>query len=153
MTSLGLVTNRRRTLGQLIFCMGCCCGRVDRGKPELPVERLKSIWKHEQLNASIQLTISGCLGPCDLCNVVVIVRPNRITWLGGLTRPEQYELLIDWARACHHCKQLQPLPELLMLHEFERFSRQAPEPKPQPAIQSPAGSDDPNHLHASEIAR
>ena len=121
MRSFGLITNRRHALGQIIVCQGCCCGRVDRGKPEVPVEHLKSIWRQEKLNASIQLTISGCLGPCDLCNVVVVVTPSGMTWLGGLTEPEQYQLLIDWARGCRSAGQLLPLPVPLQPHQFQRF--------------------------------
>jgi hypothetical protein len=57
---------KRQVLGQLVLCKGCCCGRTDRGLPEVPVERIKEIWQREKLNRSIQLTISGCLGPCDV---------------------------------------------------------------------------------------
>ena len=42
---------RRTALAQLVFCQGCCCGRVDRGRPALdkagevadPVERLRRL--------------------------------------------------------------------------------------------------------------
>jgi hypothetical protein len=65
-----LVT-KRQPLAQLLFCQGCCCGRTDRGHPEVPAGRLKAVWKAEKLNRSVQLTISGCLGPCDVANVAL----------------------------------------------------------------------------------
>jgi hypothetical protein len=82
MTEL-LTTNRDKALGGIVFCQGCCCGRTDRGRPELPVERLKAAWKADKLNQAVQLTISGCLGPCDVPNVAPDPRPRR----RGLARP------------------------------------------------------------------
>jgi hypothetical protein len=67
---------KRQVLGQMILCKGCCCGRTDRGLPEVPVERIKEIWRREKLNRSIQLSVSGCLGPCDVPNVVLLITPE-----------------------------------------------------------------------------
>lgn len=77
------MTRRGRVLGQLLCCEGCC-GRTDRGFPPLPRERIKAAWKAQKLNQTIQLTISGCLGPCDLANSVAVARADeRWLWLGG----------------------------------------------------------------------
>jgi hypothetical protein len=116
------VITERLSLGQLVFCRGCCCGRTDRGLPAVPVERIKAIWKQEKLNRTIQLTISGCLGPCDVPNVVLILTPTGSEWLGLIDGDADYDLLIDWARACHSEQALVPLPEKLLAHRFERFS-------------------------------
>ncbi len=115
-----LVT-KRRPLAQLVFCQGCCCGRTDRGHPEVPVGRLKAAWKEEKLNRSVQLTISGCLGPCDLANVALVITPDGNEWLGGLAGNEVYEALIAWARECHREERLLPLPAALDALRFERF--------------------------------
>src|SRR5216684_493650 len=45
----------------------------------------------------VQLTISGCLGPCDLPNVVTISNENGTQWFGEITEFEQYRDLVDWA--------------------------------------------------------
>jgi cobaltochelatase CobN len=113
--------SRKRPLAQLAFCQGCCCGRTDRGRPELPVEMLKTIWKQEKLNRFVQLTISGCLGPCDQANVTLLLSEDRQVWLGGLHGHEVYSSLIDWARACGAAGELLPLPEALQTHEFSAF--------------------------------
>lgn len=115
------LTTKRRPLVQLVFCQGCCCGRTDRGRPELPVEQLKEIWRREKLNCTVQLTISGCLGPCDLANVCLIMRPEGNVWLGGMAGESVYESLVTWARACHAKGLVQPLPEELDSLQFERF--------------------------------
>jgi len=115
-----LVT-RRVALAQLVFCQGCCCGRTDRGRPELPVEYLKAIWKSEKLNRTVQLTISGCLGPCDLTNVALVMLPEGNVWLGDMAGEAVYESLVAWARACHAEGRVLPLPEELDSLRFERF--------------------------------
>lgn len=51
------VTTKRTALAQVAVCLGCCCGREDRDKPEVPVELLKSEWKRLRLNTDVQLTI------------------------------------------------------------------------------------------------
>jgi hypothetical protein len=116
-----LLVTTRRPLAQLVFCQGCCCGRTDRGHPEVPVERLKAVWKEEKLNKSVQLTISGCLGPCDLTNVTLVITPAGNEWLGGLAGNAVYEALIAWARECHRGGRLVSLPSSLDALRFERF--------------------------------
>lgn len=115
------LTTKRLALAQLVFCQGCCCGRTDRGRPELPVEQLKQIWKDEKLNRSVQLTISGCLGPCDLPNVALVMLPEGNVWLGGMEGEAVYEELVAWVRTCHAEDHLVPLPERLESLRFERF--------------------------------
>jgi len=36
---------KRLVVGQITICRGCCCGNVERGLPEVPVEWLKSEWR------------------------------------------------------------------------------------------------------------
>ena len=115
------MTTKRLALAQLVFCQGCCCGRTDRGRPELPVDQLKQIWKDEKLNRTVHLTISGCLGPCDLPNVALVILPEGNVWLGGMEGSEVYERLVVWARSCHAADETLPLPEELAPLRFERF--------------------------------
>lgn len=115
------LTTKRMALAQLVFCQGCCCGRTDRGRPELPAEQLKEIWRTEKLNRTVQLTISGCLGPCDLTNVALVILPEGNIWLGGMAGAAVYESLITWARACHANDCVLPLPDELDILQFERF--------------------------------
>jgi cobaltochelatase CobN len=113
---------RRTALGQLVVCKGCCCGRTDRGLPEVPIERIKEIWRLEKLNRSIQLTVSGCLGPCDVPNVVLILAPDRPEWFGRIAGDASYDLLIQWARDCHVAGSLVPMPAPLTENRLERFA-------------------------------
>ncbi len=112
--------------GQLLLCKGCCCGKTERGLPEVPVDRIKAAWKAEKLNKTIQLTISGCLGPCDLPNVAVMVSQGGTTWLGNLAGDDHYDALIAWARASAAAGTALPAPESLEPYRFERFQADDP---------------------------
>ena len=115
-------TNRRETLGQLLICRGQCCGRTDLGRPDVPVERLKAVWRAETLSYGVHLTISACLGPCDVPNVALVIGRDGAQWLAKLGGDDCYNDLIDWARACKIAGQLLPLPERFAGHELQRFS-------------------------------
>lgn len=111
-----LVT-KRLVLGNVAVCLGCCCGNTAKGKPAIPVDWLKKEWKARGLLKQIQLTISGCLGPCDVPNVVAISNELGTQWLGGITEFSQYQSLLDWAVASVNAGELLLLPD-----EFQRFS-------------------------------
>jgi len=106
----------------MVLCKGCCCGQTERGHPEVPVERIKEIWKREKLNRSIQLTISGCLGPCDVPNVVLLMTAEGTEWLGRIAGDSDYDELIQWARDCHAAETVVPLPESLGDKQLSRFA-------------------------------
>jgi hypothetical protein len=119
-----VVTRRDTVLGQLIFCEGCCCGRTDRGFPAWPKDQVKARWKELKLNNTIQLTISGCLGPCDVANVVCMMPAvGDSIWLGALSHASQYELLITRAESCQIQQQLLDLPTAFDPYRFVRFAR------------------------------
>lgn len=103
---------KRTVLAHVLICLGCCCGRIDRGRPEVPVEWLKAEWKRRGLLRHVQLTISGCLGPCDLANVVGVVDAEGMVYLGGLSTHLEYTALVEWAASCATARLVLPLPRL-----------------------------------------
>lgn len=116
------VVTKRAVLAQVLICSsGCCCGKTEKGKPPVPTDWLKARWKELGLKKRVQLTISGCLGPCDLVNVVCIMTPQEQIWLGGLTEHEQYTELEHWAQTVLEKGILVPLPEKLEGYKFTRF--------------------------------
>jgi cobaltochelatase CobN len=116
---------RRKPLAQVVLCQGCCCGQTARGLPAVPLDWLKPLWKSEKLNKTVQLTVSGCLGPCDLPNVCCVITPQEQTWYGRLTTREDYAVLLDWARRVRDQAgaggPLPPLPAELEHLRFERW--------------------------------
>jgi (2Fe-2S) ferredoxin len=91
----------------------------------VPVERLKAVWKQEKLNRTVQLTISGCLGPCDMANVILVMTAAGTEWFGGIAAESVFEDVIAWARGCHAVEALLPLPATLEPHRFRRFAEVA----------------------------
>lgn len=118
------LTTKRLVIGQVIVCSGCCCGAVSRGKPEVPIDWIKQEWKRRGLLKKVQLTISNCLGPCDLPNVVRITDADHDTWLGRVERFEQYAALVDWATESVAAGSCLPLPEQFDHVQFDPFRRQ-----------------------------
>jgi cobaltochelatase CobN len=116
---------KRTALAQVACCVGCCCGRTDRGFPPVPVERLKEVWKQEKLNRTVQLTISGCLGPCDMANVILVMTAAGTAWFGGIAEESVFEDVIAWARACHAAGAVLAVPATLERHRFRRFAEVA----------------------------
>lgn len=101
---------KRLVVGQITICRGCCCGNVERGLPEVPVEWLKSEWRKRGLLKRVQLTISGCVGPCDVPNVVVITTSSGTEWLGNIDKFDQYRSLVEWAVRCRDAGEMLALP-------------------------------------------
>jgi hypothetical protein len=120
-------TSRRlQPLAQIFLCRGCCCGQLERRNPLVPVDEFKALWKTEKLNRSVQLTVSGCLGPCERANVVLVMAPGGAAWLGPLREGAAYQLLIDWSRQCHSARRILSLPDELGALRFERFQSEFP---------------------------
>lgn len=108
-------------LAQIVLCRGCCCGQTDRGRPPVPIDEMKAIWKVERLNRSVQLSVSGCLGPCKRANVVLLITPERLVWLGGLSTGLEYAAVVSWALESRDACRVMPLPLLLERARFIRF--------------------------------
>ncbi len=51
-------------------------------------------WRDRELLKNIQLTISGCLGPCDLPNVVIISDASGSVGLGNIRHLYQDRSLV-----------------------------------------------------------
>lgn len=114
-----MLSTKRRVIAQVFVCLGCCCGQVDRGRPDVPAEWLKQEWRRRGLLKRVQLTISGCLGPCDVPNVVLVVTRERTAWLGNITRRDQYQSLLDWATRTKNLGAPMELPRELNEHLLE----------------------------------
>ena len=81
----------------VVVCSGCCCGNLEKGHDEVPVDALIEAWEKNSLEDSVELTISGCLGPCSMRNVVVLETDQSQIWLGGLSSDSHYDSVVEWA--------------------------------------------------------
>ena len=115
------LATQRLVIGHVAICRGCCCGNTDRGKPAVPVEWLKKEWRERGLLKDIQLTISGCLGPCDLFNVVTVSTSSGTRWLGRIRHLDEYRAIVDWASLCKSAGTVLALPDMFTRCEFDPF--------------------------------
>ena len=114
---------KRLVVGQLTICQGCCCGNTERGLPQVPVEWLKSEWRKRGLLKRVQLTISGCVGPCDVPNVIVVTGSSGTEWVGNIDTFEEYRSLVDWAVRCKDAGEMLALPKEFRARRINPFIR------------------------------
>ncbi len=112
-------------LAQISVCLGCCCGKTEKGHPPVPAEWLKREWKQRGLLKRVHLSISGCLGPCDVPNVVAITSSGGTQWLAKLTTERHYAMLADWAEQSKDANRLLPLPKEFCENALEPYREQA----------------------------
>ena len=81
----GRRVNVARFRGQLFVCAtGCCCGRTEDGFAPVPTETFHREWERRRLRNIVHLTIGGCLGPCALANVVLLLFDGRAQWFHSI---------------------------------------------------------------------
>jgi hypothetical protein len=110
------LTTKRLVIGHVTVCHGCCCGNTANGRPPVPVDWLKKEWRARGLLKRVQLTISGCLEPCDIPNIITISDENGTQWLGEITEFAQYQAIVDWASRSRDAGELLPLPKEFRQH-------------------------------------
>lgn len=111
-----MLETKRRVIGQIIVCQGCCCGATQKNRPAVPVEWLKEEWRKRGLLKRVQLSVSGCVGPCDIPNVVVVNSESGSQWLGNITEFNQYRSLVEWAVRSMEAGHLLELPREFTEH-------------------------------------
>src|SRR6266508_5404173 len=93
----GRLVNVARPRGQLFVCHNnCCCGRTEDGFAPVPVERYHEEWKRRRLRNIVHLTIGGCLGPCALANVVLLLFDGQALWFHSMNGDAQVLALYDY---------------------------------------------------------
>ena len=103
----------------VVVCRGCCCGTEGK-HPDLDHAALLSRLRDQ---AGYWTRVSGCLGPCERSNVVVVL-PGRQArrsgaqpvWLGWILDDGATDAIAAWARAGGPGRAA--LPALLELHRL-----------------------------------
>src|SRR5690349_8696951 len=75
---------------------GCCCGRTETGFPPVPRARFHDEWERRSLRHRVHLTIGGCLGPCRLANVVMLLFDGRQAWFHSINSEAEAHALYDY---------------------------------------------------------
>src|SRR6266508_1034882 len=81
----GRPVNVARSRGHLFVCAsGCCCGRTEDGFSPVPTEAFHAEWERRRLRNIVHLTIGGCLGPCALANVALLLFDGQAQWFHSI---------------------------------------------------------------------
>ena len=115
----GMRVNVARFRGQLFVCAsGCCCGRTEDGFPPVPTDLYHEEWERRRLRNFVHLSIGGCLGPCALANVVLLLFDGQSLWFHSIGSPQQIWALYDYVEAMLEADGVLPVPLGLAEYQF-----------------------------------
>ena len=118
----GKAINLVRKTGHLFICSdACCCGQPGSGNPPVPLKQLQAEWETRKVRNQVHLTTGGCLGPCELANVAMLLFAGRSLWLHSFHTPEQVSALYDHIEAMLEAQAFLPTPPALQPYEFDGF--------------------------------
>lgn len=117
-----------RRPGQLFVCAtGCCCGHTERGHAPVPVDLYHHEWSRRRIRHKVHLSMGGCLGPCALSNVVLLLYAGRELWFHSVTSDEQIIAIFDYIESMVRADRYLPLPSALEPFVFDVFDWPTPE--------------------------
>src|SRR5215471_2397048 len=97
----------------MVCAKGCCCGHTERGHAAVPVDFYKDEYRKRKLRKQVQLTMSGCLGPCPVANVVLLFFDGHPVWFQSVNGEPQIRAIFDYVeRMLAADSYLPPPPEL-----------------------------------------
>jgi len=117
----GEIKEIRHQEGHILVCQGCCCGNTEKGFPAVPLQAWKSEWKDRGIRKRVHLTIAGCLGPCPLANVVLVIFRGACVWLQAINSPRQVQQIYDYVESMMSAGRYLPLPDKLEKFHFSRY--------------------------------
>ncbi len=124
----GRRVNVARPRGQLFVCAtGCCCGRTGDGFSAVPTDLYHAEWERRRLRNVVHLTIGGCLGPCALANVVLLLFDGQALWFHSMNSDSLVLALYDHVETMLDTDVCAPLPPTLAAL---RFTGSAWQPRP-----------------------
>jgi cobaltochelatase CobN len=116
-----------RRPGQLFVCAtGCCCGHTERGHAPVPVDLYHREWSRRRIRHKVHLSIGGCLGPCALSNVALLLFAGHEVWFHSITGDEQIIAIFDYIEAMVRADRYLPPPPALAPQVFDVFDWSSP---------------------------
>jgi cobaltochelatase CobN len=111
--------------GHLMVCKGCCCGNIERGLPAVPLEAFKREWKRRNIRNRVHLTITGCLGPCAVLNVALLIYQGSSVWLHSINSESDVHLIYEYIEQLLAIGRFEPPEGLLGDKVFQRYTTDA----------------------------
>lgn len=124
----GKLVNVARHLGQLFVCVnGCCCGDTRFGAAPSRRELYHAEWERRRLRNKVHLNEAGCLGPCPLANVTMLLLQGHTTFFHSMDAEWQVLALFDYIEQQVEAGGYLPPPAALAGYAFNSFSWQGGE--------------------------
>lgn len=121
----GMLVNVARPRGHLFVChAACCCGRTADGFAPVPTHVYEREWLRRRLRNFVHLTIGGCLGPCALANVAMLLWDGRALWFRSLNSEALVVALFDYIQGMLEADAFLPPAEPLASLQFTASSWQ-----------------------------
>lgn len=118
----GRMVNSGQLRGMLFVCAtGCCCGRTERGYSEVDQDLYHAEWERRKLRNRVHLNQGGCLGPCVLANVVMLVIDGRPVWFHSVNDRAIVQAMFDYIESLLEDIDA-PAPATLRPHLFNGFA-------------------------------
>lgn len=136
----GAPINVFRRPGQLFVCAtGCCCGHTERGHEAVNTELYHREWARRKIRHRVHLSMGGCLGPCALSNVALLLFAGHQIWFHSITGDEQVTAIYDYIEAMVRADRYLPPPADLADQVFDVLDWPAPPspPAPEPKVMTP----------------
>lgn len=122
----GEAINVFRRPGQLFVCAtGCCCGHTERGHFPVPVDLYHQEWARRRIRHKVHLSLGGCLGPCALSNVALLLYGGEQVWFHSIETDDQVVAIFDYIESMVRESAFRPPPESLRDRVFDVFDWQA----------------------------
>ena len=119
----GKPINVPRNRGQLFVCeTGCCCGHTERGFAPVPHDLYYTEWERRKLRHKVHLNHAGCLGPCALANVTLLLFDGRPIWFHSINSERLILTIFDYIDSMLAADRYLPSPPALANHIFNGFA-------------------------------
>lgn len=117
----GRMVNAGRLRGMLTICAtGCCCGRTERGFAFVDTDLYHNEWERRRLRNKVHLSQGGCLGPCVLANVAMLLMDGRPYWFHSINDAAIVHAIYDYIESLLDNVDALP-PAILRPHLFNGF--------------------------------
>jgi cobaltochelatase CobN len=119
--------------GQLFVCAtGCCCGHTERNFAPVFTDLYHSEWERRKLRNKVHLNNAGCLGPCPLANVVLLMFDARPIWFHSVNTEGHVLAIYDYIEAMLQADSYLPPPPMLAGQTFNGFAWTGESVEPHP---------------------
>lgn len=119
----GVRINAGRKRAMLSVCaVGCCCGHTNRGFAPVWTELYQQEWERRKIRNDVHLQMGGCLGPCQLANVAMLLFDGHPIWFHSLNEQHLIVSMFDYIDLMIAANRYLPPPASLADVVFNGFA-------------------------------